>query len=344
KKIWLCGAGNGYYENNIASIHDYILKSLPLAKNKIFFVTTNRELLSGDVAFPVLIRGHLKTYALSILADYLIFDTCNSDIAPGIHRYLSALKVNVNHGFEGLKKLPEDYYAKIDADIHCASSMREKYIKVFECGAANEKVFITGYPRFDRIVSRENSHVKKILFFPTWRSWLESLSNDELNNSTYVRSIYDFLYSERLKEYLSENNIIMYYKPHHKISHLKLDLSSCKNIILLKDYDDLTHYICESDLLITDYSSVAWDFLYSNREVIFYIFDIDEYILKQGLYYDVRTSLRNYGGTPDEIINLLKKERKEVDLNLSSMAGEFFEYRDNKNSERILKLICEYKI
>ncbi|EEQ4439338.1 hypothetical protein GQO33_005310, partial [Escherichia coli] len=51
-----------------------------------------------------------------------------------------------------------------------------------------------------------------------------------------------------------------------------------------------------------------------------------------------------YGGTPDEIINLLKKERKEVDLNLSSMAGEFFEYRDNKNSERILKLICEYKI
>ncbi|HAN4692810.1 TPA: hypothetical protein IFD66_000383, partial [Escherichia coli] len=46
KKIWLCGAGNGYYENNIASIHDYILKSLPLAKNKIFFVTTNRELLS----------------------------------------------------------------------------------------------------------------------------------------------------------------------------------------------------------------------------------------------------------------------------------------------------------
>ncbi|MCV5539738.1 CDP-glycerol glycerophosphotransferase family protein, partial [Escherichia coli] len=89
---------------------------------------------------------------------------------------------------------------------------------------------------------------------------------------------YDFLYSERLKEYLSENNIIMYYKPHHKISHLKLDLSSCKNIILLKDYDDLTHYICESDLLITDYSSVAWDFLYSNREVIFYIFDIDEYI------------------------------------------------------------------
>ncbi|KYZ93214.1 hypothetical protein ACM49_22480 [Escherichia coli] len=37
KKIWLCGAGNGYYENNIASIHDYILKSLPLAKNKNFF-------------------------------------------------------------------------------------------------------------------------------------------------------------------------------------------------------------------------------------------------------------------------------------------------------------------
>ncbi|WP_187229280.1 CDP-glycerol glycerophosphotransferase family protein [Escherichia marmotae] len=344
KKIWLCGAGNGCYENNIASIHDYIFKTLPLAKNKIYFVTTNRELLGNDVVFPILIRGNLKTYALSILADYLIFDTCNSDIAPGIHKHLTGLKVNVNHGFEGLKKLPIDYYAKIDADIHCASSMREKYIKVLECGAAEEKVFITGYPRFDRIVSHQNSRVKKILFFPTWRSWLENLRNDELNNSTYVRSIYDFLCNERLKEYLSKNNIQMYYKPHHRISHLKLDLSSRNNIILLKDNDDLTHYIRESDLLITDYSSVAWDFLYSSREVVFYIFDIDEYILKQGLYYDVRTSLRNYGYTPDEIIDLLRDECKEVDVNLSSMAREFFEYRDNKNSERLLKLICEYKI
>ncbi|ENT8679845.1 CDP-glycerol glycerophosphotransferase family protein [Escherichia albertii] len=347
KKIWLCGAGNGCYENNIASIHDYILNNLSLDRNEIYFVTTNRKLLADNEAFPVLIRGRLKTYALSLLADYLIFDTCNSDIAPGIHHYLSGLKVNVNHGFEGLKKLPVDYYTKIDADIHCASSMREKNIKILKCGAAKEKVFVTGYPRFDRITSYQNSGVKKILFFPTWRSWLENLSNEELSNSTYVKSICNFLCNERLKKYLSENNIFMYYKLHHKICHLNLNLSLCDNIILLKNNDDLTQYIRESDLLITDYSSVVWDFLYNNRKVIFYIFDIEEYILKQGLYYDVRTSLKNYGYTPDEIINFLRekcKEDKEDSVELSSMAGEFFEYRDNKNSERVLKLICEYKI
>lgn len=345
KNIWLFGAGNGCYENNIACFHEYIIQNLDLNKNEIYFVTTDRSLLCKKYDFPYLIRGEANTYAISFIADYLIFDTCNSDIAPGVHKYLHGLKVNVSHGFEGLKKLPSEYYANIDADIHCASSEKERYIKQSLCGANPEKVYVTGYPRFDRIGSHKNGNVKKILFFPTWRSWLEELSIDELKNSDYVKAVRSLLLDEKLRDYLKNNDIVLYYKPHHKLKHLNLNSLCSANVKCLDAADDLSFYICDSDLLITDYSSVTWDFLYNNRQVLFYVFDIDKYIRVQGLYYDVRTSKSKcYSLTTAGMVALVIQSCIEFTPRHSDMAADFFKFRDAKNCERLLNLIIESRL
>lgn len=342
KKIWLCGAGNGLYENNIAVFHDYILKNTPNDANEIYFITTDLRLIADNLNFNILKRGTVKSYVLSIIADYLIFDTCNSDIAPGIHRFIGGFKVNVNHGFEGLKKLPLDYYANIDADVHCASSEQEKTIKVALCGAPINKVYITGYPRFDKISLGTGKKIKTILFFPTWRPWLESLDKNELKQSHYVRSIFDFISDNMLNEYLVNNGITLLYKPHHKIKHLELDSLPLSNIKILNENDDLTDFIRNADVLITDYSSVTWDFVYNDRKVLFYLFDIERYVEQQGLYYDVRVAKEiNNCRTAQELVELTIKSCDGYAGYSKIMANDFFKFRDNKNCERILALIRE---
>lgn len=342
KYIWLFGAGNGYYENNIACFHQYVLNNTDAMTNEIYFVTTNASFINNRSDFLRLIRGKAKTYALSIIADYLIFDTCNSDISPGVHKYLKGLKINVSHGFEGLKKLPFDYYSNIDAQIHCASSDKEKDIKVSLCGADSNNVYVTGYPRFDKIGNHKSKSIGHILFFPTWRSWLESVSDDELNRSGYVHSIRDFLLDEKLQNYLIDNNIFLYYKPHHKLQKLSFEDICCDNIKLLSATDDLSSLIREADLLITDYSSVTWDFLYNNRPVLFFIFDIDNYIKYQGVYYDVRTS-KSYGYslTGAGMGELVIQTCAENKVYHSDMAEDFFKFRDAENCHRLLNLIFE---
>lgn len=342
KKVWLFGSGNGQYENNISCFHEYTLNNIDKKHNEVFFVTTSLSCLSFSPTFRVLIRGSVHAYALSMIADYLIFDTCNSDIAPGVHKILKGLKVNVNHGFEGLKKLPDNYYANIDADIHCASSNKEKEIKVSHCGAVRENVYITGYPRFDKIDEHVKNDISQILYFPTWRPWLESLGDNSLELSEYVRSIREFLSNERLREFLVQNNITLYYKPHHKVNRLIIDELYFDNIVFLKASDNLSHYIRNSDLLITDYSSVTWDFLYNDRKVLFYPFDIERYIEHQGLYYDVRgVGSKNFSLTSEGITDLIISQCRENLKQSSEMTRDFFEFRDKKNCERLLSLIFE---
>jgi CDP-glycerol glycerophosphotransferase (TagB/SpsB family) len=341
-KIWLFGAGNGQYENNIAVFHDYVLNKHTSCSDEIYFITTNTDLLGLRSNFPYLLRGQIKTYALSMIADYLIFDTCNSDIAPGIHKYLKGIKVNVNHGFEGLKKLPRDYYANIDADVHCASSEKEKDIKVSQCGAHRENVYITGYPRFDQIFRDLNKDIKNILFFPTWRNWLEFTEDEALNQTDYVQSIREFLLNDKLRTHLADNHITLYYKPHYKLKHLKLNELGNSNIIFLNAHDDLTQYIRNADMLITDYSSVTWDFIYNNRKVLFYVFDIEKYKDQQGLYYDVTSeSINNYSATAEGISDLVIKYSTVGSELSSKMALDFFQFRDAKNCQRLLTLIRE---
>lgn len=337
------GAGNGCYENNIANFHNYLIKHGSTKEFEVYFVTTSISLVNNN-KFKVLVRGKALTYAMSMIADYLIIDTCNSDISPGIHRFLSGLKVNVNHGFEGFKRLPVDYYKNIDADIHCASSDKEKEIKISLCGAEEHKVFVTGYPRFDRISEHHYNEVKKILYFPTWRSWLEKTPSKELNHSEYVLSVKGLLHDKNLLDYLQKNNSVLYYKPHHKLRQLDIASLECENVIIIKPADNLTDYISTCDVLITDYSSVAWDFLYNDRKVLFYIFDVEEYKSVQGLYFDVR-DMKNcsHSLTSEGIVSLLESNSQESQIN-SEIALEFFKYKDNNNCKRLMSLIREQDI
>ncbi|MBE5957429.1 MAG: hypothetical protein E7254_01000 [Lachnospiraceae bacterium] len=121
-----------------------------------------------------------------------------------------------------------------------------------------------------------------ILYAPTWRD----LQGD------YVRG-YDFSLPfdvEELYQKFSDKYVILV-KLHHLIADsLEIDEKYKDFLINVSDKEDVMELLCVTDVLITDYSSVFYDFASAKKPILFYMYDLDEYINEtRGLYVGVET-------------------------------------------------------
>lgn len=157
--------------------------------------------------------------------------------------------------------------------------------------AYDGEVLEYGYPRndilynydedtLDEIKSRLNlpKDKKIILYAPTWR-------DDESYDIGKV-SFSLKLDLNLLKEYLSDEYIVLI-RTHYFISN-NLDLSKFRGFVFdVSKYDDIAELYLISDILITDYSSVFFDFANLKRPILFYTYDLDKYSnMLRGFYLD----------------------------------------------------------
>lgn len=161
----------------------------------------------------------------------------------------------------------------------------------------NKEVLEMGYPIND-IFFRDNGEFvgnlksklgideqkKVILYAPTWK-------DDEKNESWqhYFNLEIDL---ERLYEEFSDEYVIIL-KMHHLVSeNLQIDEKMKGFAIDLSDYDDIQELYVMSDILITDYSSVFFDYAHSKRPILFFVPDLNHYIENvRGLYLNMEKEL-----------------------------------------------------
>lgn len=160
-------------------------------------------------------------------------------------------------------------------------------------------ILLSGIPRFDAMLSpnlkdikkKPNNH-KKILICPTWRSKFNT-SNLNLDknlydfiNSDYIKNWLDFLNSNKIIKMLEENKIQITFCPHLNFYNLLeeyalLDkfISNLHPAITIKNPREVSYQklFLEHDLLITDYSSVHFDFAVLRKPVIYYQFDKEHF-------------------------------------------------------------------
>tara|TARA_R110002167_G_C12703530_1_gene654000 strand:+ start:7191 stop:8336 length:1146 start_codon:yes stop_codon:yes gene_type:complete len=331
--IWVFGTGSGFFENNTQCFYDYCNR-VHISEISLFFVTSH-----DDLKLPVatLKKGSILAYLKGFQAQTLIFDTGNSDIIPGYLRYARGIKVNLNHGQEGLKKLPEDYYRTKFVDIHCAVSDFERDIKVLECGASRESVFITGQPRYDLINLENKRSNNDVLFFFTWREGMQNISSEQLLETTYIEAIQQVFSSPEVLRILNDYNSTLYVKFHHMLPEMQF---TCENqqIVFVDKSVDFTKLINECSILITDYSSVCWDYIYNSRPVIFYPFDYNDYSDSPGLYIDLINddSMTTVTCTSELEIKLeMTMSKMSGNHKSDSIASQYFEYQDSENCKRV---------
>ena len=110
-------------------------------------------------------------------------------------------------------------------------------------------------------------------------------------------------------------------------------------------YGDINDILTISDILVTDYSSVIFDYFLLNRPVIYFIYDKDEYSRDRGLYFDFNDYI--YGETAsdsDELLAAIKTENLHNELR-KNFNEKFMKACDGKSTSRVIKWVFkgEYK-
>jgi CDP-glycerol glycerophosphotransferase len=101
------------------------------------------------------------------------------------------------------------------------------------------------------------------------------------------------------------------------------------------EYDDLYEFLGNIDILITDYSSVYFDFLLTNKPVILTPFDLEEYIKINGIYFDYNAYMNGIKAYNwDDFIEIVKQKKYYVPQD-----NLFNYYKDANSCERVFNAI-----
>lgn len=311
KCIILVGGHCGeMYQDNSAAIHQYLLSKH--ANVEVYWMMSKHGKITG-ISGNISKLGSIRNYILYLNAKACYFShSLDTDIAPLIDKLLpqslKPIRVNISHGIEGLKK--NIYYKNLEkVDYYICSSNTERKIKrTWEI--PSEKLIVTGVPRFDRLFQHmDKTSSKTILYLPTWREWLYQLDNQDFINSNFASHLIQILSNVNLNNILLEKSfklkIMLHPFMNEKIKAIQqIGINKrLSNIELLNGSQYIADEVLDSSLLITDYSSVCWDFLFLNKPVIFYQFDQQEYLQKRGSYIDLNREL--FGETVYDIKSLI---------------------------------------
>ncbi len=252
---------------------------------------------------------------------------------------------DVNQG--KLKELEKRANANITHLIVSSQATVEQYIGAF--GVNKEVVYPIGLPRTDELFHRMKKleltkknpdkeviyhkygipeDKKLILYAPTFR-------DNEADNTKLLELI-----SELSKELPQEYYLGLRLHPHiaDKFAREHLDQRICQ----FSFEKDLNGLLMASDILITDYSSIIFEYCITKQPMIFYAFDINEFSdVGRGFYCDYE----NYVPGPvayrcSDVLNIIHNKEYQ-NYNIEAFLRESYIYADGNATERLIDLIEE---
>lgn len=238
---------------------------------------------------------------------------------------------------------------KFKFKLFVTSAKAEQKFVIDNFGFDENVVKLFGLVRHDNLLKFD---VKKnqILIMPTWRGYLDKVTDEKFAESEYFNTWHSLLNNKKFTNFIEKNNLNVIFFPHkyaQKFAHLFH--SDCKNIeIGTSEKYDIQTLLKESALLVTDYSSVLFDFAYMKKPVMQYEFDHETYYTdhhKKGYFDSKQNIVGTYVEKEDDLINLIEQSYKN-NFALSQKQTEkiegFFEYFDGKCAERTYKFIKEH--
>lgn len=257
-------------------------------------------------------------------------------------------KVFLQHGVIGTKNMNANYGANakdFETDLFLVSSQLEKEIIVNDLGYEQDEVKITGLSRFDDLFKDDVTKKRQVLIIPTWREWL---SRDELFfASEYYERYQNLLLNSRLKELSKKYNFEIVFCLHPNMQRYA-HLFKTDHVKQINQGDiDVQDLLKESAMMVTDYSSVAFDFSFLDKPVTYYQFDKKRFIGKRGSHLDLNNDLPgDIVFELDELLNNIEAYAKtnfQVKYINKLKSSKFLKYKDRKSSERIYKEIRDYQ-
>ena len=230
-------------------------------------------------------------------------------------------------------------------------------ILTYPYGYDDKVVKLTGFPRYDRLYQDEKKE-RYITIVPTWRAYLVSGMDAETGlrtlKSGFEQSQYYQMYSSLLnhKRLFDEAERLGYqvrFLNHPNMSASTEYMQGDPRLVWLSAEEPYRKLFAESDLLVTDYSSVAFDFAYLRKPVLYYQADVGEFFSGVHTYgkgyfdyerdgfgevkYDADSLAECLIGYMNEHCALKSEYRNRID--------QTFPYNDRNNCQRVYERIME---
>lgn len=342
-KTWLLCERGTEARDNAYSFYRYMKSCHP--DQKVYYLITKTSADFPKVKEDALIYGSIRSY--------WVIGSCEKIISA---HYGAVIPGELGIKIFPLFKIYEKFYflqhgiIKDDLKVLYADNAP---MRLFVCGAQPEYedvkhryghpdgvVQYTGLARFDYLYDAKP--VNQILVMPTWRTFIHN--ENDLIRSEYFQRWQKLLLDERLNAILKKKDITLLFYMHYEMQkYSELFRTTSDHVVIAQfgDYDVQT-MLKDSKLLITDYSSVFFDFAYMRKPAVYYQFDECHY--KKG-YFDYFK--HGFGPVYDEhdfiieeICSLIEKEFV-LDSIYEERIHSFFPIHDQNNCERIYQAIVE---
>jgi len=213
-------------------------------------------------------------------------------------------------------------------------------------------VKLTGLPRYDKL---DNKPENKIALAPTWRQHLAIDVADAdrghavaFKETYYYKYYQSFISDNRLNEALEKHNLTMQFYIHPSFKAQYIDFKPGKSVQIKKLPYDYKKVKSVSKLMITDFSSVVFDFAYLRKPIIYGQFDEDIFWkmhMSRPGYFSYRKNglgpvTTDLTSTVDKIIEYIENDFK-LEKKYKNRIEKFFAFDDNNNSKRVYKEILK---
>lgn len=338
RRIWVFGSFRGSFTDNAK----YLFIAVSEQCTEIFPVwisyksSTVRQIRAlGLNAYSLF---SLKGLYYALRGKFYFFNAYSSDICYFTSR--GTIQINLWHGV-GLKKIEfcvdkgpmynryvkktwkeRFYYPQVyrrpDYFLSSTDFQTVKFAQAFRI--REDQCMNLGYPRNDFLLADESKRMdfirrfeshgtqqliqqlrsfsKVLLYMPTWRESQRKLFAEHLD-------------LQRLNRLMKEQNALLLLKPHaNTIIENPEQLKAYSNLQLMDNSVDIYPILPYTDVLITDYSSILYDYLLMEEKgVILYLYDYDEYVKDRDFNYPF---LENVAGeicySFDELLAAIGKE------------------------------------
>ncbi len=260
-------------------------------------------------------------------------------------------RLHLGHGM--LIKITPEYHSaqkigELDGYLVTAPFWRDVFME--KIGLSEEVLLSLGYPRNDVLVTKKDGITRLgryIMWMPTYRQH-RAHPGDGLANS-YPYGMPEVMEEEQLKrldEEAAKQGIRIYFRPHPAQELSGMREIRLKNIFLADDsflyQEGITLYemLASARALITDYSSVYYDFLLTGRPVGLTFRDSREYFRKYDCpFQDLKENIQGfYIESFEDVLRFLR-----LDTTVSGeMIERYHQYRDGRSAERIYEYLRDH--
>lgn len=343
---WLISERGYEAKDNAYVLFKWLLTNHPELNVKYVIAADSSDLYKfKGLESHLVFRNTWKHYLYLWKARYLV-STHIVGFKPGIYYFYELdkkfnffrdkIKVFLQHGIihRFHSSLCKD---NINVDLFICGAKLEYDFVLENFGFSTDTVKYTGLCRFDNL--HNNKTKKQIVLMPTWRKYVD---RSNFKKSDYYLQYSSLLTSSKLHAVLNAYGYELIFYPHWEIQgNLKdfLQLKLPSSIIVADISYDVQTLLIDSELLITDYSSVMFDMLYMRKPVI--CFQFDRKLYNECHYSPSVLNTLDYADVCDNVEDVIialervLKSKVQFEPNRLKLIQELFPLYDDANTKRV---------